>query len=61
MNSTADPAFEAWLAAVAKQTDRNWVRHNLPALRKAYDANPGVQFVCPPPPDRRARDRYEEL
>lgn len=61
MNSSVDAAFEAWLADVAKKTDRDWVRLNLPALRSMYDQNPGATFVCPPPPERRVRDRYEEL
>lgn len=61
MNSTVDPAFEAWLVAVAKETDRDWVRRNLPVLRARYEANPGEQIVCPPAPEKAARDRYEEL
>lgn len=61
MSSSGDPGFEAWLAAVAKATDRDWVRRNLPALQRQYDETGGAPLKCPPPPERRTRDRYEEL
>lgn len=54
--------FQAWLTTLpALGYDRQWINHNLPALRKRFTDTAGAAMSpCPPPPER-SRDRYEEL
>lgn len=60
---TNSTEFENWLAALpGLGYERHWIRRNLPALEQVYRETAGAPMApCPPPPERRQRDRYEEL
>lgn len=61
MGNSTDAGFEAWLASLpALGYDGDWIGRNITMLRKRFDAGVIMQR-CPPPPQRRLRDRYEEL
>lgn len=60
VNSTKPP-FSAWLAGLpALGYDDEWIGRNIPLLRRRWEAGITMQR-CPPPPQPRRRDRYEEL
>lgn len=56
-------SIEAWLATLpGLGYPRDWIRRNLSALEQVYRDTRGEPMPpCPPPPDRKVRDRYEEL
>ena len=62
MTKSDDPAFTVWLQSLPKLGyPRDWIRHNMPALKRAYETRQGAPMPpCPPPPSR-PQDRYEEL
>lgn len=63
MANSTDADFAVWLAALpALGYGRNWIGNNMPALRKRFRETQGAPMpACPPPPEPRTRDRYEEI
>lgn len=60
MANSTDAEFEIWLAALPNLGyPRDWIGHNIPALRVQFERGEQMK-PCPPPPAR-SRDRYEEL
>ena len=60
MANSTDAAFEAWLAALPNLGyPPDWIRHNIPILRKRFER--GDQLPPCGPPPAWPRDRYEEI